>query len=76
MRRPELVPYWRTAHRRNSVRALIVGTLVPFAAGIWSSVPGSLIDRLPLWIVLGVSATISAAGLFGAYTSQRSLRDE
>lgn len=70
------IPYWRTAHKRNSVRALIVGAVVPFVAGIWSSVPGSLVDRLPLWLVLGISAAISCAGLFGAYTSQRSLRNE
>ncbi|PRZ51232.1 hypothetical protein BX589_12073 [Paraburkholderia fungorum] len=70
------VPYWRTAHKRNSVRALIVGTVVPFAAGIWSSIPGSYVERLPLWLVLGISAAISGLGLIGAYTNQRSLRDE
>ncbi|MFM0638089.1 hypothetical protein PQQ63_15410 [Paraburkholderia metrosideri] len=70
------VSYWRTAHKRNSVRALIVGTVVPFMAGIWSAIPGSLMDRLPLWLVLGISAAIGGAGLVGAYTSQRSLRNE
>lgn len=70
------VSYWRTAHKRNSVRALIVGTAVPLLGGLWSALPGALVDRLPLWLVLLVSAAISAAGLFGAYTSQRSLRDE
>jgi len=70
------VPYWRAAHKRNSVRALIVGTLVPLVAGIWSALPGALVDRLPLWLVLGISAAISGLGLLGAYTSQRSLRDE
>jgi hypothetical protein len=67
------VSYWRTAHKRNSVRALILGAVVPFAAGIWSSVPGSLLERLPLWLVLGISAVISAAGLLGAYTKQGGL---
>ncbi|MFM0151455.1 DUF7940 domain-containing protein [Paraburkholderia sediminicola] len=70
------VSYWRTAHKRNSVRALIVGTVLPFVAGIWSAIPGSLMDRLPLWLVLGISAAIAAAGLVGAYTSQGGLRDE
>ena len=70
------VSYWRTAHKRNSVRALIVGTVVPFVAGIWSAAPGSLIDRLPLWLVFSISAAISAAGLVGAYTSQRGMSNE
>jgi hypothetical protein len=73
MKKPELVPHWRTAHRRNSIRALILGAVVPFAAGIWSSIPGSLLDRLPLWLVFGISAVISAAGLLGAYTKQGGL---
>ncbi|MBN3848136.1 hypothetical protein G3N58_15045 [Paraburkholderia sp. Ac-20342] len=58
------------------MRALIVGTVLPFAAGIWSAMPGSIIDRLPIWLVFAVSAAISGLGLLGAYTSQRSVRDE
>jgi hypothetical protein len=72
----KLVTYWRTAHRRNSVRALIVGTLVPFVAGIWASMPGTFVDRLPTWLVFLVSGAISAAGLFGAYTKQRGLNND
>lgn len=70
------VSYWRTAHRRNSVRALIAGTVVPLIAGIWSALPGALVDRMPLWLVLLISAGISAAGLAGAYMSQPSLREK
>lgn len=70
------VSYWRTAHRRNSVRALILGAIVSFAGGIWAALPGAIVDRLPIWIVFGVPCVISTLGLLGAYTSQRSLRDE
>jgi hypothetical protein len=70
------VSYWRTAHKRNSVRALLVGTLISFVGGVWAALPGAWVDRLPVWIVFGVPCLISAAGLLGAYTSQGSLRDD
>lgn len=69
------VSYWRTAHKRNSVRALIAGTVVPVVAGIWSALPGALIDRLPVWVVLLISGAIAAAGLLGAYVKQGGLDD-
>lgn len=71
----KLVSYWRTAHKRHSVWALIAGVLVPFAGGIWASLPGALIDRLPLWLILAVPCVISALGLIGAYRKQRGLSD-
>ncbi|MFM0226175.1 DUF7940 domain-containing protein [Paraburkholderia dipogonis] len=71
-----LVSYWRRAHKRNSVRALIVGTVAPLITGIWSALPGAFVDRLPLWVVLLISAGISAIGLAGAYTSQPSLQEK
>jgi hypothetical protein len=71
-----LVSYWRTAHKRNSVRALIVGTIAPLLTAIWSALPGAFVDRLPLWLVLLISAGIAAIGLVGAYTSQPSLAEK
>lgn len=70
-----LVSYWRTAHKRNSVRALIAGIVAPIVTAIWSALPNSFVDRLPLWLVLLISAGIAAVGLAGAYTSQPALRD-
>ncbi len=68
-----LVSYWRSAHRRNSVRALILGTAVPFIGGVWAALPGAFVDRLPIWLIFAVPCVISAVGLVGAYTSQPSL---
>ncbi|MFM0405241.1 DUF7940 domain-containing protein [Paraburkholderia dipogonis] len=69
------VSYWRTAHKRNSVRALIVGTATPLITGVWSALPGAFVDRLPLWLVLLISAGISAIGLAGAYIAQPALQE-
>jgi|AraplaCL_Col_mMS_1032034.scaffolds.fasta_scaffold18165_3 hypothetical protein len=71
-----LVSYWRTAHKRNSVRALIIGTVTPLITGIWSALPGAFVDRLPLWLVLTISAGISAIGLAGAYIAQPALQEK
>lgn len=71
-----LVSYWRTAHKRNSVRALIVGAAVPFVGGIWSALPGAFVDRLPVWLIFMVPCAISALGLLGAYTAQPSLEEK
>ncbi|MFM0552344.1 hypothetical protein P0D69_15425 [Paraburkholderia sediminicola] len=71
-----LVSYWRRAHKRNSVRALIVGTVTPLITAIWSALPGAFVDRLPLWLVLLISAGIAAMGLAGAYISQPSLQEK
>ena len=70
------VSYWKEAHKRNSVRALIVGVLVPVVGGIWSALPGAFVDRLPVWVVFAVSGAISALGLWGAYTKQSSLEEK
>ncbi|TDY26311.1 hypothetical protein B0G81_6821 [Paraburkholderia sp. BL6665CI2N2] len=67
------VSYWRTAHKRNSVRALIVGIVAPLLTAIWSTLPESMVSRLPLWAALLVSAAIAALGLIGAYTKQGGL---
>lgn len=71
----KLVSYWRKAHRRNSVRALILSTAVSFVGGIWSALPQALIDGLPTWVVLSVPCAISAIGLVLAYVSQPSLEE-
>jgi hypothetical protein len=69
----KLVHYWRTAHQRNSVRALGISVLVSFGGGIWSALPNAFVDRLPLWLIFAVPCAISALGLLGAYTKQASL---
>lgn len=69
------VSYWRKAHRRNSVRALMFSTAVSFVGGVWAALPGAWVDRLPTWLVLLVSFSISAAGLVLAYLHQPSLED-
>jgi hypothetical protein len=71
----KLVSYWRTAHKRNSVRALLVGVGVPIIGGIWSALPGAFVDRLPIWLVFLVSGGISLIGLWGAYRKQSSLEE-
>lgn len=73
MKKPDLVPYWRTAHRRNSVRALLVGTVAPIVTAVWSALPDSIVSQLPMWVVLIISAAVSAVGLLGAYTKQGGL---
>lgn len=70
------VSYWRTAWKRNSVRAHYVGFAVSFAGSVWATLPNAWVDRLPTWLVLAVPCVISIAGLYGAYTKQRSLNDE
>lgn len=69
------VSYWRKAHRRNSVRALIASPAVSFVGGVWSALPEAWIDRLPTWLVLSVPFAISAVGLVLAYLHQPSLED-
>jgi hypothetical protein len=69
------VSYWRKAHKRNSVRALITGTVVSAISAAWASLPNSLVDRLPLWVAWSVPAVIFALGLIGAYTHQTSLEE-
>lgn len=69
------VSYWRHAHKRHSVRALILGTIVQAAGGVWASLPGAYIDRLPLWVPFAVGGVIFAFGLWGAYTHQTSLEE-
>ncbi|NPT39673.1 hypothetical protein [Paraburkholderia xenovorans] len=69
------VSYWRSAHRRNSVRALMASTAVSFVGGVWSALPEAWIDRLPVWIVLSVPFAISAVGLVLAYLHQSSLEE-
>lgn len=69
------VHYWRKAHKRNSVRALIAGAIVQAAGGAWAALPGSYVDRLPGWVPFAVSGAIFAYGLWGAYTHQTSLED-
>lgn len=71
-----LVSYWRTAHKRNSVRALIVGVAVPFVGGIWAALPNAFVDRLPMWLIFAVPCAISAFGLWGAYTAQPKLAEK
>lgn len=73
MKIPDVVPYWRTAHRRNSVRALLFGTVAPILTAVWSALPDSIVRQLPMWVVLIISAAVSAAGLLGAYTKQGGL---
>ncbi|WP_213763513.1 hypothetical protein [Caballeronia sp. dw_19] len=70
-----LVSYWRTAHKRNSVRALIVGVAVPFAGAVWSYLPGAFVNRLPVGVIFGVPCVISALGLLGAYTKQPTIEE-
>jgi hypothetical protein len=67
------VSYWRTAHKRNSVRALIVGTIVSALGAAWTTLPNALVDRLPLWVAWSVPAIIFAFGLWSAYTHQSAL---
>ncbi|WP_176079309.1 hypothetical protein [Paraburkholderia tropica] len=69
------VSYWRKAHRRNSVRALMLSTAVSFVGGVWSALPGAWVDRLPTWVALSVPCVISAVGLALAYLHQPSLED-
>lgn len=69
----KLVSNRRTVHKRNSVRALIVGTAISFAGSVWAALPGALVDRLPMWLIFAVPCAISAFGLIGAYTAQSSL---
>lgn len=69
------VRYWRTAHKRNSVRALIVGAVVSAAGAAWASLPNALVDQLPMWVAWSVPAAIFVFGLWGAYTHQSSLED-
>lgn len=69
------VPYWRTAHKRNSVRALLFGVVVSFVGGIWAALPGAYVDRLPTWVIFLASGLISAAGVAGAYISQGGIDD-
>jgi len=68
-----LVSYWRRAHKRNSVRFLILGTVLQVAGGAWSALPESYVRTLPVWVIFTVSGIVSAAGLIGAYTKQTSL---
>lgn len=69
------VSYWRTAHKRNSVRALIAGTLVSALGAAWAALPNALVDRLPLWVTLAVPTLIFSFGLWSAYTHQTSLEE-
>jgi hypothetical protein len=69
------VSYWRKAHKRHSVRALLTGAAVSAAGAAWAALPGALVDRMPMWLVLSVPAAIFALGLIGAYTHQSSLED-
>lgn len=69
------VLYWRKAHKRHSVRALIVGSVISALGAAWAALPGALVDRMPMWLVLSVPAVIFALGLIGAYTHQSSLED-
>lgn len=65
----------RTVHRRHSVRALMVGTVVSAVGAAWASLPGAWVDQLPTWVVLAVPAAIFVLGLVGAYTPQSGLED-
>lgn len=67
------VSYWRTAHKRNSVRALIAGTVVSALGAAWAALPNALVDRLPQWVAWSVPAIIFAFGLWSAYTHQSAL---
>ncbi|MGQ7937364.1 DUF7940 domain-containing protein [Paraburkholderia sp. D1E] len=67
------VSYWRKAHKRNSVKALIAGSVVQAIGGAWAAVPGAYLDRLPMWVPFAVSGVIFAFGLWSAYTHQSSL---
>jgi hypothetical protein len=69
------VSYWRKAHKRNSVRALIAGTVVSALGAAWASLPDALVNRLPLWAAWSVPAAIFAFGLWSAYTHQTSLEE-
>lgn len=70
-----LVSYWRTAWKRNSVRAHYLGFAVSFIGGVWAALPGALVDRLPMWLIFAVPCAISAFGLWGAYTAQPKLAE-
>jgi hypothetical protein len=69
------VAYWRTAWKRNSVRAHFLGFAVSFVGGVWAALPNAFVDRLPTWLIFVVPCVISVAGLLGAYTKQSSLDD-
>lgn len=71
-----LVSYWRSAHKRNSVRAHIIGFVVTFGGGVWAALPGAWVDRLPAWLLFAVPCGISALGLIGSYTSQSNLPED
>lgn len=69
------VSYWRRAHKRNSVRALMVGVVVQAAAGAWSAIPGAYLDTFPRWVPFAVSGALFLGGLIAAYTHQSSLEE-
>jgi hypothetical protein len=69
------VSYWRKAHKRNSVRALMVGTAVSAISAGWAALPNALVERMPMWLALSVPAVIFAFGLWSAYTHQTSLEE-
>jgi Na+/proline symporter len=69
------VPYWRKAHKRHSVRAMIAGAVVSAVGAAWASLPDALVDRLPMWVVLCVPTAIFVLGLIGAYMHQSSLEE-
>jgi hypothetical protein len=66
---------WRTLHRRNSVRALILGAVVQAAGGAWSTVPNFYFYQMPRWLPFAVSGAIFVLGLVAAYTHQSSVED-
>jgi len=69
------VSYWRTATRRNSVRAMIAHFVVALVVGTWAALPGSYVDRFPTWVVWSISAFFAALGLLGAYTKQPGIEE-
>jgi amino acid transporter len=66
---------WRRAHRRHSVRALIVGSVVSAVGAAWAAMPGAIVDLLPMWVVLLVPGAIFALGLAGTYIEQHGVDD-